>query len=132
MLKFTDKVVGKAVVEKPITEKDIENIIVTSFEGGSNYWMGLDNGTPNMMKKPKGEPWSTWSTKLLIDGESVKLYDVEGDEDDKDWILTLDKLIKGYQLNCINRPHDCNLDQGDATTSDCIVQFALFDKVVFG
>ncbi|OME54030.1 hypothetical protein BSK59_15730 [Paenibacillus odorifer] len=133
MLTFDKKkVVGTAVIKKPITEEDVETIIVTSFEGGSNYWMGLDVQNEDMQAKPKGEPWSTWSAKLLIDGKSIKLYDIEDEEDDSQWILTLEKLIKGYQLNCENRPHDCDLDQGDATTSDCIVQFSLFGQVVYG
>ncbi|TVX86034.1 hypothetical protein [Paenibacillus agilis] len=126
------KAVGTAVIKKEITESDIENIIVTSFEGGSNSWLGLDNISEEMQSKPKGVPWSTWTARLLIDGKSIKLYDVTGEiEDDSEWILTLEKIIKGFQLNCEKRPFDCDLEQGDAITSDCIVQYALFDKLVF-
>ncbi|MCR8994599.1 hypothetical protein [Brevibacillus laterosporus] len=132
MLEFTNKVVGTAIIEKPLTEKDIEDIIVTAFEGGSNYWMGLDDSSDDMKAKPKGEPWSTWSTKLILEGKPVKLYDKEGTEDDRDWVITLDKLINGYKLNFIERPHDCDLEQGDAGTADCILQYALFGKLVFG
>lgn len=126
------KVVGTAVIKKDITESDIENIIVTSFEGGSNSWMGLDNSSEEMKAKPKGEPWSTWCARLLLDGKSIKLYDVTGEiEDDSEWVLTLEKLIKGFQMNCEQRPFDCDLEQGDAITSDCIVQYALFNELVF-
>lgn len=132
MLEFDDKkIVGVAMIKKNLTESDIENIIVTSFEGGSNYWMGLDVSSEDMKAKPEDEPWSTWSTKLLIEGKSIKLFDVEGDDDDSEWVLTLKKIIKGYELNCVNRPFDCDLEQGDATTSDCIIQFALFGKIVY-
>lgn len=132
MLEFTDKVVGTAVIKKPLTEKDIENIIVTAFEGGSNYWMGLDNSTDNWKNKPKGVPLSQWATKLLLEESYVKLYDIEQSEDDSNWVITLEKIIKGYEMNCIERPHDCDLEQGDAGTADCILQYALFGKVVFG
>lgn len=129
MLEFSDKVVGTVKVELPITEKDIENIIVTCFEGGSNYWMGL-NDIPNWEEKPKNEPISTWATKMLLDGKTIEFYDIE--DSTEIWQLTKDKLIRGILLNCKNRPHDCDLENGDATTCDCIMQFALFGEVVYG
>lgn len=133
MLEFDKKkVVGTATIKKELTESDIENIIVTAFEGGSNYWMGLDNSSEDMQAKPNGEPYSTWSTKLILEGKSVKLFDIEESDDDSNWIITLDKLIKGFELNYVNRPHDNDLENGDATTADCILQYALFGEVVYG
>lgn len=130
MLNFDDKkVVG--TVKKAVTESDVENIMVTAIEGGSNYWMGIDNTTPEWADKPKEEPISTWATKLLIEGKSVKFYDREQEMDSEDWILTLEKLLKGYELNCEKRPWDSDLDNSDAETADCIVQYALFGKLVF-
>jgi hypothetical protein len=132
MLEFDkNKVVGTITINKNVSETDIENIIVSSFEGGSNYWMGLDNTGEEWEQKPKGEPLSTWATNLLLEGKSIKLYDIHEEEDDSNWILTLDKLIKGIELNSINRPWDADLENGDASTADCIVQFALFGKVVY-
>ncbi len=132
MLEFDDKSVGTVTIKKNITENDIACIMVGTFEGGSNYWVGLDNkDKPEWEAKPKDEPNSTWATKILLDGGSIKFYSLEGDEDE-DWILTLDKLIKGLQLNCEQRPHDCDLEQGDAGTCDCILQYALFGEVVYG
>ncbi len=131
MLEFSNtKVVGKILIEKPLTEYDIENIIVTGFEGGIGYWSVIDNTGLNWIDKPKGEPTSTWATQLLLDGKSIRLFDVE--DEDEGWLLTLDNLIEGYRLNYINRPHDNDLENGDATTADCIIQYALFGKVVFG
>lgn len=134
MLKFDDnKVVGTVTIKKNLTEGDIENIIVSCFEGGSNDWLGLDNkDKPEWDAKPKDEPNSTWATKLLLDGNSIKFYDIEENEDDSNWILTLDKLIKGFELNYEKRPHDNDLERGDARTCDCILQFALFKEVVYG
>lgn len=138
MLKFGDKVVGYAKVELPLKESDIENIMVTAIEGGINYWAGLDNTAEAWAERPKDEPLSMWATKILIDGGSVKFYDVEGggeleeEEDDSEWILTLDKLLAGFAQNYKERPHDNDLEQGDATTADCIIQYALFGQIVFG
>ncbi len=130
MLEFTDNVVGKVIVEIDITENDIENIIVTSFEGGSNYWMGLDNSRSEWKDRPEDEPHSTWATKLLLDGKSVFVYDIEDDKEEYE--LTLEKILNGIRQNAKERPFDSDLEKGDATTSDCIVQYALFGEVVYG
>ena len=131
MLKFTDKVVGKAEFE--VTEHNIENIIITSFEGGSNYWMGVDNSTKEWENKPEDEPISTWATKLILDGRKVKLFDIdETDDQDEEWNLTLVKILKGIGLNIKHRSFDADLENMDATTADCIIQYALFGEVVYG
>ena len=132
MLKFGDKVVGKVNIEKELTEDDIDTIISNAFDDGIAYWAGVDNKRPEWKDRPKDEYLSSWATKILIDGGNVKLYDVEGTEDDSEWILTLEKLLKGYKLNYDKRPHDRDIETGDAITSDCIIQYALFDDIIFG
>jgi hypothetical protein len=129
MLEFSDKVIGTVTVQKQITESDIENIVVTAFEGGCNYWMGLIR-TKEWEDKPKNEPLGTWATKLLIEGKTIKLYDIEDDEEG--WELTLEKVLKGIELNVVNRPFDCDLEDFDAYTADCIIQYALFGEIVYG
>jgi hypothetical protein len=133
MLEFSDKVIGHCKIE--VTESDIENIIVTSFEGGSKDWMGLDNSTPEWEDQPKDEPNSTWATKLILEGKEVTVYDIEDettvDDDGNPLTITLDKLLKGIAKNYKERPHDCSMETGDSTTADCIVQYAVFDEVVY-
>jgi hypothetical protein len=131
MLEFSSsKIVGKVTVVTEVSESTIENIIVNSFEGGSNYWMGLDNSTEAFKAKPKDEPLSTWSTKLLLEGGSVGIYDIE--EDDKIYQLTLKKLLKGIQLNAKQRPEHTDEENWDGEDVDCILQYALFGEVVYG
>lgn len=132
MLEFKNKKIATIQVPREITEDDICNIIVSAFEGGSNYWMGLDNSKEEFNDKPKDEPLSTWTTKLILEGKSIKLYDIEESEDDTNWILTLDKILNGIKLNAINRKFDNDLENMDATTADCIIQYALFNEVVYG
>lgn len=132
MLTFTDKAVGTIQIPLKVTEEDIENIIVTSFEGGSDYWMGLDNSTPEWKDKPEDEPNSTWATKILLEGGTVIVYDIEDGTDTEVWSLTLVKLLNGISLNYLLRPHDPSMAYGDAITADCIVQYALFKEVVYG
>jgi len=130
MLKFReDVVVGSFKVDRNITEYDIETVIVNALEGGSNYWVGVDNTTPEWSNRPKEIPISTWVAKLLIDGETVTLYDIE---DKTEFKLTLDKLIKGFELNAKHRPFDSDLENGDGITADCILQYALFNEIVYG
>lgn len=129
MLEFTEKVVGNIGIT--ITESDIENIVVSSLEGGSNSWMGLDNSHPEFKEKPKGEPLSTWTTKLLIDGKTVYFYDIE-DPEEKLFELSLQKLFNGITQNAKERPFASNKDGWDACDADCIMQYALFGELVYG
>lgn len=129
-LTFTDNVIGVATIQHNVTEKDIEGIMVGGIEGGIGYWAVLNNVGENWRDKPQDEPSSMWATKLLLEGKEVEFYDTE-DEDDK-WILTLEKLINGIELNTKKRSWDSSIENGDATTCDCIIQFALFNKIIFG
>lgn len=131
MLKFSkEKVVGKALIEVEITENDISTIVITGFEGGIGYWSIIDNVGEEWDEKPKDEPTATWGTKLLLEGKSIRLIDV--DDENEVWLLTLDKIIEGYRLNSIHRPFDSDLENGDVTTADCIIQYGLFGKLVYG
>lgn len=133
MLEFSrKKVVGSVNIVKELTEADIETIIVNGFEGGIGYWGGVDNTGSLWADKPKGEPVSTWATKLILEGHSVKLYDVEEEDDDESWTLTLDKILKGYAQNFVERKFDNDIENGDATTYDCIIQYSIFGEVVYG
>lgn len=129
--KFDDKKsVGSYVIKKEITANDIEAVIVNCMEGGSNYWLGLNNTTDIWKKKPQGIPLSTWTAQMLLEGETIHFYDVEDEEET--WTLNLEQLIKGFALNAEKRPFDCDLNDGDATTSDCILQYGMFGKLVYG
>lgn len=120
-------------IEQKITIDDIENIIVTSVEGGSNYWMGIDNSTSEWADKPEKMPISQYIVELILAGKTVKFYDIEDEDDtENDWTLTLDKLLNGFKLNAQQRPEDSDLDNADATTADCIIQYAMFGEVVYG
>ncbi len=127
---FTDDVVAKVNVPLEITQQDIADIIVTILEGGSNYWLGLDNTQPEYKDKPKDVSLSEWTASLLLDKKVIYLYDIE-DKSEK-WTLTLDKLIKGIQQNANERPDNSNIESFDADDTDCIIQYALFDKIVYG
>lgn len=122
--------IGSYEIKKAVTANEIDSVIVGAFEGGSNYWLGLDNSTAIWEKKPKGIPMSTWATQMLLEGETLNFYDRE-DEEEK-WTLTLEQLVNGFKLNAENRPHDSDIYDGDAYTADSILQYGIFGKLVYG
>lgn len=110
-------------VKAHVSASAIENIIVSAFEGQSNYWVGVDNTTIEWRDKPKGMPVSQYATNLLLNGKKVVLYDIEDEEET--WELTLDKLLSG-----IGKAMSENRDYEDE--ADTILQYALFDELVYG
>lgn len=120
-------------ITKKITEEDIENLVVDGFETGICYWAMLHNNTDEFDKYYKTTDLATAEivAKILLAGGSVKITDNEEDVEPK-YDLTLDRLIIGIQKNAEERPWDCDLDNYDADTCDCIIQYAIFDEVVFG
>lgn len=119
-------------IEKKITYDDLENILVTALEGGINYWAGIENQLPDWNDKPKDMPLSQYALEILISGKTIKFFDTLNSDNDIDWILTLEKLLNGIKLNCQNRPDDCDINNGDALTADCIIQYALFNNIIYG
>jgi len=110
-------------VEATITAEEIENIIVSSLEGASSYWCGLDNTTPEWANEPEDLPASQYATQLLLEGKTITLYDIE-DEDER-WELTLPMILKGIGA-AISRSYNITDDV------DEILQLSLFGEVVYG
>lgn len=120
-------------IEKTIKAEDIENIITTGLEGGIGYWACLLNIGKDWDNEPEDIPCSQYATELLLLGKPLHFADAEGDDDDEVvWELTIDKLLSGIKQNAEERPQDCDLDNIDSTTADCIIQYALFGEVVYG
>ena len=123
-LEFLNKEI--CVVNMPVKYdgKDLHYILCGALEGGIDYWGYLKQHAT----KPKGINWYVWCTEILLDGKHIVIGDVESDDE---WSLTLENLIEGIKKNHIERPHS-NKDNYDADDYDCIIQYALFDKLVFG
>ena len=120
-------------VPKTITTEDIENILVDAFEASDmGRWALLDNSAPIWEDKPKGMPTSQYAVEIILNGGELKFQDVEETEDDLDWTLNLEKLLNGIQLNAEQRPDDCDLENADGNTIDCIMQYAILGEIVFG
>ncbi len=129
MMQFDDdKAVATVPVATKYTARDINEIVDGALSGSISYWGRLTGITRN--SKPDDVEFMTdWCTKLLLDGKHITLADVE--EPSEQWSLNLEMLIKG-----IKKYHELSFayapDNYDATSYDCIFQYALFDEVVYG
>ena len=113
-----------------VTSEDIDDIMCAALEGGINYWC--------RKAEVVGEYLGDYASEQISRGGALKLYDAESDDV---WVLTLEKLLHG-----IEKAYDGNwfMDYGwcdgsvidtcqvDGEVADTIVQYALFDELVFG
>ena len=128
MNEFTHELTNEAKalsfpVETTVTAEEIENIVVSSLEGASSYWCGLDNTTPEWDNKPEDLPASQYATQRLLEGKTSTLYDIE--DEDEQWELDLPKLLKGIG-KAMSEGYDIEDDV------DEVLQLALFGELVYG
>lgn len=129
----------------------VEDVIVTAFEGGSNYWywIKIDEHWFEVAKRydielaKKETPQRTTALPLTIrianallnvENFSMNIYDLE-DTDERLGTLTKESFVRGCELCAINYPEVWgnliteNFDAGDA---DVLFQLAVMGDVVFG
>lgn len=127
----TNRIIGNYTTQINVTEQEVEDIMAGAIEGGINYWAGLLRDSL-WSDKPSDEPASTWSSKLLLEGYGLSFYDREDGDNSELFRLNLEKLLCGIEMNAKYRPEDSDLEQADAQTYDCIIQYALFGEIVYG
>lgn len=121
------KIIVQSQIEVNLTQKDIDDIMVTALEGGITGWC--------RHVKVVGDFLGEYASDQISRGGSLVLYDAEGSDK---WELTLEKFLNGMKLyfedGCHVQVEDGTIDPGDidANDADCIIQFALFGEVVFG
>ena len=130
--------VHNIIIKKEITTNILVDLLSMAFSGGIGYWCSLVDYDEDEYKASKekikaegiAEPcWEDVLVQMLEDGKSIIIVD---DEEDERYKLTLNKLLNGIELNYRHRPHDCDIEEGDAETADCIIQYALFYDVIYG
>ena len=139
----------KFTVERTLTPEDMEDIFTTAVESGYDgigYWACLDNTTKAWDKaedqiKAAGADlyWGTVMTKVLLNGDQIRFYDAEADEDDLQedeiWYLDMEKFLNGCKIYEKERGSLLKkLEDGDfdAVEADCLVQYAVFGEIIFG
>ena len=118
-----------------LTQQDIDDIMLSAFEGGINYWC--------WRVVVQGDYLGEYDSEQISRGGKLAVWIDEPFEDDKTcYMLDRDKFLAGFKLwlekggdsyDAIDYSDgfvDCG--QIDATCADEIIQYALFGEVVFG
>lgn len=117
-----------ATVSFEITGQDIDDIMSAALDGGITYWCGK----AEVVEEYLGE----YASEQISRGGSLILYNIE---DGQSFELTLEKFLNGLQLwveniRSFSLAFDGRLDMDeiDADVADAIVQYALFNEIVYG
>ncbi len=105
---------------------NIDDLMATALEGGINYWCGK----VEVIEEPEIE--YELSSEVISRGGRLRLYDIEDPRES--WSLDIDKFING--LKCVMQTEFTSVEDlmntYDAETTDILIQYALFNKIVFG
>ena len=117
-----------AVINFVVSDEDIDDIMSAALDGGITYWCGK--------AEVVGEYRGEYASEQISRGGSLKLYDIEDGTVSE---LTLDKFLTGirlwieneraFELTDTGRLDVCNID---APAADAIIQYAVFNDVIFG
>lgn len=107
------------------SEEIAKDLIITAFEGGSNYWYMIESET-------HGDDLGT----LFKEGLEISNANlgIEADEF-RSGFLTKETLLKGAKIMEAKYPrhfYDAINENGDAATGDVYLQCALFGEVIYG
>jgi len=129
----------KVEIEISITDEDVGDLMCTALEGGVGYWGCLDN-TREEWKKYEEELFKDATLDevcalILLEGKSLYFIDVE---DKKEiYELTLEKLFNGISKvvaidSTLIQDGKLDLCMIDAEIADNIIQYGIFNELVFG
>lgn len=106
----------------------VDSVMCSAFEGGINYWCESAKAKDNDYKGAE------YASEVISRGGTVVLKDAEEDET---YEIDLDKFVKGYRkyvqwASEKNREVYTDPAYIDAEIADIIVQYAVFDEIVYG
>lgn len=139
-----------------LPKNKIVDIMITAFEGGSNYWLEVPiaevdkahafSMIPSNIEEAKQfgmQPWAS-SGDFFSTSEALAIYAMKSpltiveygtDEPLPNLFLSSENLIKAIKTMAEEEPvHLQNLlgDVGDAETADVFVQYIVFGKIIYG
>ena len=103
----------------------VEDILVTAFEGGINYWC------TNVI--PENDSWPenvTYVSECLTHGTNIVIFE-DDDGETIQHLLTMHKFLTGLE-DYIRYKGTSIFDDFDAADADCVIQFAIFGEIVYG
>lgn len=113
-----------------VTDQNIDDIMVTALEGGINYWCNKAVVVNNDYRGNK------YASGVISRNGTLLLCD---SEDSKEYELDRTKFIKGLKMflqesssaHCLDG-NDLDTGMVDADDADAIIQYALFDDIIYG
>lgn len=108
-------------------------LLVTAFEGGSNYWIDKLHPGPTIDPKKFDAPWYSDPKIYDVTGFSITITDIEGDLHE----LNAKSFTDGWKDFALVYPtraeRIAELDgQADAEDADVLLQMVAFGRVVYG
>ena len=117
-----------ATINFVIRGEDIDDIMSAALDGGITYWCGR--------AEVVGDYLGEFASDQISRHGALKLYDIEDGTKNE---LTLEKFLTGLRLWIENerafeltRGGRLDIGQIDAAAADCIIQYALFNDIVYG
>lgn len=124
-----------------VSDEDIASLLISAFEGGSNYWYRIEDGGFNYdLPVVWPEIGPCWYIDRPLGGGSLTIVaiDEQTGEPDKsigEKVLDRASITSGINVMAAKYPrHFADLinDNADSITGDVFLQCCLFGEVVFG
>lgn len=107
------------------TKNQIDDFVVTAFEGGSNHWYhSLEAVVEDCFKDVK-------YYRLPAQGGALVFSDIDGGTHK----LTATSIKEGIETLRVKYPHhykDLIMELDDAATADVLLQCSVFGEIVYG
>ena len=120
-------VAGTVEVPLKVYNYHIDCILSGAFEGGSNYWA---DRVEVVDKDYKG---AEFASEVISHGGELLIYT---QDDDKPIKLTKEKMLEACRQyvagDDVTKGRSFDIDAWDAIDHDMILQYALFNKVIYG
>jgi hypothetical protein len=127
-------------IETIVPREVLENVCITSLEGGSNYWYYLSSNAikiiRNAVPKSVDSYLSTAILKAVLDHNvEVPINDVEDEEEIIGYLSakTLQERIQALANSDDSWAlHNELKEEGDASSSDIVFQYMVLGEIVYG
>lgn len=117
----------KATIKLELDLIEIESLIISAIEGGSNYWYRIENSTRgDYLKTAMGKSGLIISDYIGNDGDEKTM---------RKGRLNNKSIHKALQLMASKHPRhfgDLLSDNADSTTADVFLQLAVLGEVIYG
>lgn len=122
-------------VEQEISMEQIENLLCSALEGGSNYWCVVSKYVAPRNFKNSSEDMAKYKHISYPINVGGALH-IEDNEDGKEkGVLNIIAIKKGLALMAKEQPkHFAEIvnENDDADTADVFLQLCVFGKLIFG